>query len=57
MGSVKCSLEQEKVLCAADIPDIVLVVDARKQTRGVRKPKPKPILLSPSDQHRGIRDL
>ena len=41
----------------ADIPDVVLVIDVRKQTRGARKPKPKPILLSPSDQHRGIRDL
>ena len=42
---------------AVDIPDIVLVIDMRKQTRGARKPKPKPILLSPSDQCRGIRDL
>ena len=42
---------------ATDIPDVVLVVNARKQSWGARKPKPKPILLSPSDQHRGIWDL
>ena len=40
-----------------DIPDVALVINARKQTRGARKPKPKLIFLSSSNQRRGIQDL